>query len=626
METKSSILQNSTSLIALITVFLLSLFKLAEYDTWWIMAGGRYVLEHMTIPHTDVFRFVSIDKEYPWTNHLYLTGSIFYLVFILGGYGGLVLFKAVVITSSFAVFLNTLKSINKENICFALALLLLSVFAIRFRLVERPDIFSFLFFVIVYRIMERFRGNDRAPLYLLPIITIIWTNLHAGYFAGLIVLVTVLVAEIAKFFLRFDQAKRMDKKSIGKLSIWTLTSFAAVAINPIGLKMYDQIIGTVVGHQQISASVGTARVGEWQSLALHHFKGLGICYTSEYGIILILLLLSVLMTIRKIDITDMALAIGFFYASTVSIRFIPFAVFVMVPIIYRNYDYAGKRQGLRVVLFAVAVFGISLGVMGLRTYPNFKFGTGIAEGKFPEGAVKFIKDNNVDGNFFNTYGIGGYLIWNFYPERRVFMDGRVLDNIGDYYKMVDSPDAWRELEKQYAFDVVILENDRKDFVGHLYANPDWSLVFWDDRGLVFLKNIPKYSALIEKEKYRLVKPFFYDFAYMDHELKSYEKKMLAIRELQRNISSTTRNSEARLALAYIYEGLGKSYYNAAFEEIQKALLVAPHLSMAHSALGWLYFQKGEKTDGMRELKEALRLDPYDPLAVEMMKNIKGKRG
>jgi len=69
------------------------------------------------------------------------------------------------------------------------------------------------------------------------------------------------------------------------------------------------------------------------------------------------------------------------------------------------------------------------------------------------------------------------------------MDGRVLENIGDYYKMVDSAKSWKQLEKVYDFDVVVLENDRKDFVTHLYSNPDWKLVYWDDRALVFLKNI-----------------------------------------------------------------------------------------------------------------------------------------
>lgn len=623
MKAKNTILQRGATFLVLCAVFLLSMFKLAEYDTWWILADGRYILDHMTIPRVDVFRFVSVDKEYPWFNHLYLTGVIFYAIYLVGGYGGLVLFKAVVSTATFAVLLKVLKNIKKEGIYFETVLILLAVFAVRFRLVERPDMFSFLFFVTVYWIVERLRRNNKAPLYLLPVITILWVNLHAGFFAGLVLLITVLVAETAKSFVPLDPAKRMDKESLKRLSVWTLASVASVAINPFGLKMYSPLTGMIFGHQQISAAVGTARVGEWQPLALHHFKGIGICYTSEYGIILFLFIISVLMTVRKTDITDLALSIGFFYASTVSIRFIPFAVFVMIPVIYRNFDYAGRA--LKGALFAVALIGVSLGVLGLRTYPNFKFGTGVAEGRFPEGAVKFIKDNGIKGNFFNTYGIGGYLIWSFYPERRVFMDGRVLDNIGDYYKMVDSAEAWRELEKTYGFDVVVLENDRKDFVGHLYANPDWSLVYWDDRGLVFLKNIPEYSSLIEKEKYSFVKPFFYDFAYLDHDLKSYDRKMLAVRELQRNILSTTRNSEARLALAYIYVGLGERYYDAALEQVKKTVLIAPRISMAHSALGWLYLQKGKKEEGIREFDEALRLDPFDPLAVEMMEEIKGKR-
>jgi len=48
--------------ILLAGVFLLSLFKIANYDIWWILADGRYIVENKVIPHTDVFRFVSLIK------------------------------------------------------------------------------------------------------------------------------------------------------------------------------------------------------------------------------------------------------------------------------------------------------------------------------------------------------------------------------------------------------------------------------------------------------------------------------------------------------------------------------------------------------------------------------------
>jgi len=89
---------------------------------------------------------------------------------------------------------------------------------------------------------------------------------------------------------------------------------------------------------------------------------------------------------------------------------------------------------------------------------------------------------------------------------------------------------------------------------------------------------------------------------------------VALKEFKRNISSTEYNSEARLAVAYYYVGLGKRCYDKALEQVELVVKMKPDLAMARSALGWLYIEKGLKEKGMTEIKKALRLDPEYPLA------------
>ena len=113
-------------------------------------------------------------------------------------------------------------------------------------------------------------------------------------------------------------------------------------------------------------------------------------------------------------------------------------------------------------------------------------------------------------------------------------------------------------------------------------------------------------------------PTFRDFSYLDHFLESKEKVVKVEKELLRNINSSKRNSEARLALAFIYLNSGKRYYDFAIDHIKKAIQVSPDIGMAHSALGWLYLQRGMKDEGVKELKKALRLDPYDAIAMETL--------
>ena len=72
-----------------------------------------------------------------------------------------------------------------------------------------------------------------------------------------------------------------------------------------------------------------------------------------------------------------------------------------------------------------------------------------------------------------------------------------------------------------------------------------------------MKNIPKYRDIIEKNSYIYTMPTFYDFGYLDHYLESKETLALVEKELVRNINSSKRNSEARLALAFLYFNSGK---------------------------------------------------------------------
>ena len=616
-------------LLALLSTFFLSLFKITNYDFWWILADGHYILDNFEIPKTDVFRFVSIDKEYAWYNHLYLTGTIFYIVYLLSGYSGLVLFKALISTVIFGVLSASLKTINLRNFLLVFLLLTLSVFSVRFRLLLRPDIFSFLFFVLVYWIVLRFKSGTGKHLWSLPLIHLLWVNLHGGYFAGLVLLLTIIFSEGSKLFLNKQFAWKLTGQiKVGKLkalSFYTLISLAAIVVNPYGVRAYDLFASFIATHGDLNSQIETARVGEWQGLALTHFKGLGICFTSEYGVILALFLFSCLLVRKKNDITDLALSAGFFYASTVSIRFIPFAVFVMVPAIYKNYScieliYSSipVRRLLKGIIVTLALGGVLLGLRGLSVPPTFKFGLGLPEGKFPEDAIKFIKTEDIKGNFFNTYGIGGYLIWQFYPERRVFMDGRVLDNIEDYYNMVDSYDAWEKLVKKYDIGIAILDNNEKDFVEHLNSNPGWTLVYWDDSALIFLKNRREYKEAIERYGYHYARPDFMDIDYLDQYLQSGETARLLFNELKRNISSTRYNSEARLALTYLYFYKGKKHYGNAIRELENVVSSRPELARAHSALGWLYMQTGRETEGLKEIKKAIQLDPHDPVANDIL--------
>src|SRR5690349_8487342 len=63
--------------------FIAGFRTLTEYDLGWLMATGRWIVQHREIPSTDVFSYTALGQ--PW---IYPVGSslILYGVYLLGGY------------------------------------------------------------------------------------------------------------------------------------------------------------------------------------------------------------------------------------------------------------------------------------------------------------------------------------------------------------------------------------------------------------------------------------------------------------------------------------------------------------------------------------------------------------
>jgi hypothetical protein len=62
---------------------------------------------------------------------------------------------------------------------------------------------------------------------------------------------------------------------------------------------------------------------------------------------------------------------------------------------------------------------------------------------------------------FNIYEWGGYLIWNLWPEYKVFVDGRAdvygKDLVNDYLRVYHQQPGWRETLKRYGVEWLMLK-------------------------------------------------------------------------------------------------------------------------------------------------------------------------
>jgi hypothetical protein len=110
-----------------------------------------------------------------------------------------------------------------------------------------------------------------------------------------------------------------------------------------------------------------------------------------------------------------------------------------------HYRFGFKR--LRISYLWLHFFVV--GILSIRLLTGYWGSLQVSEERFyPEGGVKYLKENPSDGEVFSYYGWGGYLIWK-YPEKKVFIDGRMPSwkGNGDKDNLESSFETYRKLIK-----------------------------------------------------------------------------------------------------------------------------------------------------------------------------------
>jgi hypothetical protein len=92
---------------------------------------------------------------------------------------------------------------------------------------------------------------------------------------------------------------------------------------------------------------------------------------------------------------------------------------------------------------------------------------------------------------YNNYGFGGYLVWAFGGDRKVFIDGRgdIYERAGvlsDYMTISNVAPGALALLRGYGVRSCLLERDEA-LATILAASPDWRQVYTDKLSVLFVK-------------------------------------------------------------------------------------------------------------------------------------------
>jgi hypothetical protein len=470
-------------------VFLVSFFKIADLDFWWHLKTGQIIVQQKQFQYKEIYSFTAPGR--PYIDHEWLFQVIQYIAYVLAGTAGIIFLKCAVLI---LIYLLIAKFLLQKNISgwMVITLLIISVAGGRTRFVERPEIFTELFLVCSYLLIDNFltTKNRNYLVGILPII-LVWSNIHAAVILGLILQGTVISALLVEQILkRFGYAGfyTVTRREIGSLAALFCISVLLTGINPNGYR----ILSVPFELTSIIES-GLLNNQEWQQPPAWR---LPFFYISVAGMFLFFLL-----NARRIHLINFLFGSFLAYISLKYVRNVALFSIFMPFLVWPYLREISKRSKIAItVVSATALYWLVI-------YSPFEFGNGIAK-YFPDQIVTFTKQKNLRGNILNSYGFGGYFIWTLYPERKIFIDGRnevFLPLLEEIVRVRANNLLWQMFLDKYRIDYALLGYwdeleqvttvDSKGKVVQTYApftsthfpRSRWALIYWDDDGMIFIK-------------------------------------------------------------------------------------------------------------------------------------------
>lgn len=522
----------------LVFIVLLTTFKITgDDDVFWHLATGRYIVQTGHVPSEDIFGYVTQGQQ--WMPFEWGWDVLTYGLYNIGGYTAISAFRTMIFVLLFFLMYLMMRKFRISNTIIFISLIALS-FGIIDRLTPRPHIISLLFFVLLLYIITEFKYFNRSNnkiLYLIPLIFLVWANMHMGIIAGIFLIAIFVISECIIYF----YPQKFSSKEIPALSKQDLIRLIMVfCVSVLVMLLNPNFFATYVYAYEHTKMKLLETINEWKSPFDEMFGGGFV--TTIYKIFLFSGILILYYALKRKDLFAALVYIGFAIYSVRAVRFtvdyliiitIFLAVSVSFIIVNSKSDWLKnfftESPVPKIVLQILLLFFI-VNIPNDKLYLDYlKYyrvtGFGINSDFIPTQMFDFMKQNNIPATGekpFNHFGSGGFLVWNF-PDSKNFIDSRNLNDeiFNEYSSIVSKKPGFENKLKQYDFDysfylapdlVRAPKEMETTIISYFSKHPDeWKLVFWDDKSFLFLKNLAKFKEITDKYEYKYVSP--YNFLY-----------------------------------------------------------------------------------------------------------------
>jgi len=448
--------------------FVASRGSIADPDIWWHLRNAEYLFQHHQLPRYDLYSFTVAGA--PWISHEWLAEVPYYLAWRAWGVAGLNAATLVVIEF---IFLGLLYLSYQEsgNFKASFAACCFCTLLAKVSYGPRTILFGYLYLVILLIILQRFRRQGQAPLWLIPPLFCLWINTHGSWSLGLIVFSVIAAAGLLKKGSGLVDAEPWSPSQIRKLVVTGLASVAAIFVNPFGVRLVLYPFDLAF-RQKLNISHGA----EWASVDFHDFRGKIVL------VLLITLFLTALLRRRRWTVTEVALLLFALYSGLAYLRFLFLVAIVTAPLLAKILDFVPHyRPEVDTPLINALVIFLMIGGMVYYWPSTDQMQRNVAE-HYPAKILPFLKTHPPTGPMLNAFLWGGYLELN---DRNVktFVDSRVdiFEHAGvlqDYLDLLTLTQPKPILDKYKIRSVLFPHGEPLTYV--LEHDPEWKEVYSDE--------------------------------------------------------------------------------------------------------------------------------------------------
>ena len=477
------------------------------------LAAGRWIIEHGSIPATDVFTYTVPGNDYVdlyWLYQLLMTGAD-----KLGGEFMLVLVNSLFILTT--LYLLFYRSHFGKTIPLAVSLVVLFCVTLTINYEIRPHVVSWVYLNLLILVLDRFILDPRRALWPIILLMVLWVNTQPTFILG--------CGVIAAYWTGIAiQNKRIDRR----LSRFFAFGVAACLLNPYFLK------GALLPFVQFGflqgASVYKTLIAEYAPMPIM-IQYDDLFHLGKLSIFQPLLLLKALrlsliaglvvqVLRKKMPLHEIILALMFFYIGMLAEKNTGYLVVAVTPFLLRSFgvsvsqnqevDAAKKAKATNTqrvsrfrspqrMMATCAVLFVCCLLIVPRTITNDlysalrysdRFGTAYNNRVLPVQAAAFLVSNHLYGRIMNHISFGGYFM-HALPQQ-IFIDGRnevIGESFAREYVKSSTPEGLDELVRRYRPDIAAFPHkEGLSWVSYFSRDTlNWRLAYFDEVAALYLR-------------------------------------------------------------------------------------------------------------------------------------------